>query len=65
MCRIARVLAAGVKSTESANRGSTKDFATMIKAKISLFKCTDMPESSLLAYIVFNTPIVIEATHEI
>ena len=56
MCRLTRVFAAGVSSTQIVIFGHHKRFCTVTKAKVSLCKCADSPEPSLLALNGIQSP---------
>ena len=49
MCRLNRVFAAGVNSTQVANLRQHKRFCTVMKAKVSPCNCAGSPDPSLLA----------------
>ena len=59
MCRLTRVFAAGVNSTHFRQH---KRFCTVTKAKVSLCKCADSPDPSLLAQNGIQSPF--ESPHE-
>ena len=61
MGRLTRVYAAGVNSTQITIWGSTLDFGTVTKAKVTLCKCADLLESTLLARIAHKSSF--EAAH--
>ena len=56
MWRLNRVYAAGVNITQIAISGSTWYFGTVTKATVSLCKCVDSPEPSLLAQTSIKPP---------
>ena len=62
MCRLTS-LRRGVNRTKIAIWGSTRDFGTVTKAKVSLCKCVDSPEPLLLAQNNNKSPY--EPAHDI